>query len=274
MTGLVIFTDLDGTLLDHNDYSYHAAEPALATIKARGYPLILVSSKTRVELQAIQQQLGISAPFICENGAAVYWRSGTLTNALSTGRAGHAWQHHSFSPPRAEILLATHKLREQYHYQFSGFADYSLEQIAQLTGLEPAACVLAAKREYTEPIIWADTPARLQQFQLQLAALNLRAVQGGRFISVMGAFDKVDAMQWLQGHYQQQAPVLTVVLGDSPNDEAMLNAADIAVVIQSAHSNELTVDKPQQIIYSKQPGPVGWQQVMAQLLHEQVSLQT
>ncbi|RLI93151.1 MAG: hypothetical protein DRO95_00515, partial [Candidatus Altiarchaeales archaeon] len=45
----IIFTDLDGTLIDE-EYSYRDAEDALSIIKKREIPLILCTSKTRAEI--------------------------------------------------------------------------------------------------------------------------------------------------------------------------------------------------------------------------------
>ena len=57
MTAMMIVSDLDGTLLDHDSYSYRAATPALAEIRRRGIPLILASSKTRLEMQVLHREL-------------------------------------------------------------------------------------------------------------------------------------------------------------------------------------------------------------------------
>ena len=47
---LIIFTDLDGTLLDFR-YSYKEAVPALNLIRKKNIPLIICSSKTRAEIE-------------------------------------------------------------------------------------------------------------------------------------------------------------------------------------------------------------------------------
>lgn len=49
MTSPILFTDLDGTLLDHESYEWKEAKPALDLCKERRVPIILVSSKTRAE---------------------------------------------------------------------------------------------------------------------------------------------------------------------------------------------------------------------------------
>lgn len=257
MSRLLIFSDLDGTLLDHHTYSFAAALPALAEIKARQYPLILISSKTRAELLEIHQQLQLDTPFISENGAAVHWQE------------NGQWQRKAFSQPRAKILAALNELGLRFDYRFTGFADASIEEISAMTGLSHEKATLAADREYTEPLIWQDTPERLKNFIAQLAEYNLRATQGGRFLSIMGQFDKCTAMRWLRERYtqvDQSQPLVSVALGDSYNDEAMLQEADIAVVIKSSHSDQLVINKPQWIIRTNNPGPVGWQEAMATIL--------
>jgi len=47
---MVVFTDLDGTLLRHEDYSWLPAGPALAELRRRRIPLVIASSKTRAEI--------------------------------------------------------------------------------------------------------------------------------------------------------------------------------------------------------------------------------
>ena len=71
-TNLVVFTDLDGTLLDHHSYSWAAAEEALKELERRRVPLVLVTSKTRAEVEALQRKLGSVQPFVTENGGGIF----------------------------------------------------------------------------------------------------------------------------------------------------------------------------------------------------------
>ena len=68
----IVFTDLDGTLLDDANYSWEAARPALEELKRRGIPCVLVTSKTRAEVEFWRNRLGNTDPFVVENGAAVF----------------------------------------------------------------------------------------------------------------------------------------------------------------------------------------------------------
>lgn len=261
-TQLIIFTDLDGTLLDHNSYSFDPAQKALNKIAELGIPLIINSSKTRAEIIAIQKKLKLCQPFISENGAAAYFPHGKAEDADLC-----VWQREDFAVTRSKVLAVLKRLRQQYDFNFQGFSDGSAETIAKLTGLSLEEATMAGDRDFSEPLQWQDSDAALETFLKQLETENLSAQQGGRFLTVMGnTANKGLAMQWLGQQYKDDRPMLTIALGDSPNDEPMLNAADIAVIIKSARSESIKIVGLQQTIRTELSGPAGWQWAMDQLL--------
>ncbi|RMG01121.1 MAG: mannosyl-3-phosphoglycerate phosphatase, partial [Nitrospirae bacterium] len=77
---VIIFTDLDGTLLRADDYSFSEAKEALSLIKRRGIPLVIVSSKTRAEIEVYREKLGNTHPFVSENGGGVFIPLGYFEN--------------------------------------------------------------------------------------------------------------------------------------------------------------------------------------------------
>lgn len=83
MTKVVIFTDMDGTLLDHHTYSHQAADSLLASLQQTGVPVIPTTSKTFAELQQLRRELNNQHPFICENGAGVYIPKGYFSQMPS-----------------------------------------------------------------------------------------------------------------------------------------------------------------------------------------------
>src|SRR5215211_6339369 len=72
----VVFSDLDGTLLDHETYAFDAARPALDRVERDGIPLVLCSSKTRAEIEPLRAELRNRHPFVSENGGAVFIPAG------------------------------------------------------------------------------------------------------------------------------------------------------------------------------------------------------
>ena len=259
---LLIFTDLDGTLLDHDTYSFAPAAAALNRIARLGIPLVINSSKTAAEITAIQNQLNICQPFISENGAAVYTPVSPALPATET-----EWRQQHFAEPRESVLATINILRREKNYAFIGFADCDPAGIADLTGLSLEQANLAGERAYSEPLTWQGSNEALKDFLQQLDERQLGAQQGGRFLTVMSkTANKAEAMAWLCEQYADGRPQLTIALGDSPNDELMLDNANIAVVIQSKRSMDINVTKPELVIRTDLAGPAGWQSAMDQVL--------
>ncbi|WP_373002334.1 HAD-IIB family hydrolase [Marinobacter sp.] len=267
---LIIFSDLDGTLLDHDDYRWQAAGPALARLRAANIPLILNSSKTMPEIRALRDELGNTDPFIVENGAAVVIPPGTFGNSDE--------EVVNFGATRDRVLEVLGAQRRK-GARFKGFADMSADELAAETGLDPAAAGRAKERLGTEPLIWQGTDDALAQFEAALGAEQLRLVPGGRFLHAMGIFDKADGARFLlskyKEHYTKQnreqygdEPVLAIALGDSPNDQQMLESADIPVVIRGVKSEEVQLPSAKHAMRSLKPGPEGWNECVLNLLFE------
>lgn len=76
----VIFSDLDGTLLDSQTDSFQAAEPTLLALRKQGTPLVLSTSKTRVKVW--RDRLHIRSP----SKTAVPSTSPKVTSVLQSTR--------------------------------------------------------------------------------------------------------------------------------------------------------------------------------------------
>ncbi|MBI1358268.1 MAG: HAD-IIB family hydrolase [Acidobacteria bacterium] len=268
---LLVFTDLDGTLLDHDTYSWKPAAAALEELRRRGVPVVLNSSKTKAEQLCLRREMENSHPFIVENGAAVYVPEGYfpgLGDRLEPGKLEREGDFliRRFGAPRSKALELLAELRQE-GYQFEGFHDWTPEQLSEVASLPRERAARALERCCSEPVLWRGDSASLHYLQERADAAGLRLVQGGRFLHLMGRFDKAEALGWLRELYEADGrPRCTVALGDSPNDAAMLDAADVAVVIRSRRSNSIQPDGPERVIRTAQPGPKGWQEAMEQVL--------
>ncbi len=262
MTGtssIVVITDLDGTLLDHHTYSYEAALPGIDALKKHRIPLVFSSSKTAAEILALREQLGVTDPFVVENGAAVYL-SDTPTPEIT------------FAQKRQEILEIIHRLRTQQQYNFIGFADMTIEEIQSSTGLEIKAAMNAMKRDFSEPLLWRQSDSHLDDFCDRLSLQNLHTQRGGRFVHVQGEYDKSDAMAWLRNYYHEKwsTKPWVVALGDSENDKRMLETADEAVLVRSP-VHHLPVFSHDRLTITNQVGPKGWNDAILSLLQKHES---
>lgn len=262
----IVFTDLDGTLLD-DDYNLSSAAAAMDELSRLAAIVVPVSSKTLPELQALTAQRRIAAPMIFENGAGIAWPADFgSAQQISVQESGSV---EVFGRPYAELCQILRDLRRADGYLFRGFADMCAAEISKLTYLTEPAAALAKQRRASEPICWADTNEQFLRFKRALQAFDLQLQHGGRFAHVMPLRDKSQAASRVQQVYQRATtlPLITVACGDSPNDRALLAFADACVLFPQRNGRYLSVTgKP--LRYAPRPGHRDWLDVTTQLLQE------
>src|SRR6056297_464570 len=240
---VLVLTDLDASLLNEQDYSWAGATAALQFLAEQRIPLVLASSKTSAEMQALARELDLATPLICENGAAINWPDGQST---------------TLGVDRVILLEQLDSLRPQF--QFRSFRDLGVPGIVEATGLSVAQATLANQRAATEPLLWEDAPQRIEAFAAELKTRGLTLTKGGRFWAVAGDNNKAHAMAQVVTWYRAQTndDMVTVAIGDSPNDLAMLAAADYAIVIPGQDTGpKIELIHPRKTIAAK-PGSEGW----------------
>ncbi len=267
---LVVYTDLDGTLLDHFTYDWSAAAPMLARLSREGIPVVLVTSKVRGEVAELVQALDNPHPYIVENGAITVVPEGYFGEAQIDPRSPRQPVQVQFhGPTREQLTEQVLQVRERLGLKFRTFGELGFAGIAEHTGLSLEAAARADDREASEPLLWQEQdPMALTRFEEALAEHGLRCVRGGRFVHVLGPVDKARAVAMLHGQFERRLPQAPrrVVLGDGPNDLAMLAQADVAVVIPGHHGHDMTMQTEATVLRPSHAGPVGWAEAMGQIL--------
>lgn len=257
---LIVVTDLDGTLLDHDTYEYALAEPAIHYLKQLNIPLVFNSSKTAAEIICLSEEMNNVHPFIVENGAGIYVPSFDIEND---------YEIISFGKKRAEVLSILKSLRDKFDLSYIGFNDMSEEELMRQTGLTQEQTRKAQQRDYTEPLKWLGDDRLWELFCTEIERAGLTAVRGGRFTSISGKVNKGQAMQWLRHYYAERlkAKPILIALGDSENDREMLQNADYPVLVRSdAHA--LPRINANNLIVTNEPGPLGWNDSIINLLKQ------
>lgn len=265
----LIFTDLDGTLLDHYTYETEAAEETLVTLKFHDFPVIPTSSKTQQEIMLIRKQLNLTSPFIIENGAAVFIPVNYFEEQpQGTLLEGDYWVK-SFSQKKEHWLALLGEYATGFSNDYQGFSQLNDCQLAELTGLSIEQSAMAKMRQYSEPLNWIGSQQAKNEFIGIMTSKGATILQGGRFLHVSGESDKGLALRWLTEQYKKQNPqkeLVTIALGDSNNDNAMLEEATIAIQIHSPVHDFPKLKRKDLVYQSHQYGPAGWAETLHDIL--------
>ncbi|UWQ95180.1 HAD-IIB family hydrolase [Rhodobacteraceae bacterium M385] len=250
---LLVFTDLDGTLIDHDTYQWDAATPALQALGSISAGIVLASSKTSAEIAPLRAALGLEDwPAIVENGAGML--------------PAHV-RHIQGTSQHAKVRQTLSTLPAQIRRLFRGFGDVSAAEVAQMTGLTVPAAELAKQRHFSEPGQWLGSEVQKTEFVDALLDLGVQAQQGGRFLTLSFGGNKVDQMRRVIADCR---PTHTIALGDAPNDVQMLEHADFGVIVRNPHRPPLPKLKGEdtgRIVRTDSPGPLGWNAAILSLLH-------
>lgn len=268
---IIIYTDLDGTLLDHETYSFAVALPALMAAQARGIPIVFCSSKTRAEIEPLRAQLQVRAPFIVENGGALIVPAGYFPFITTTGPA-RGDPIIALGTPYRTLLEKLKQLRAAFPEQLIGFSGMTAEEVAQDSGLSLAEAQRAKQREFDEPfrIVNADAET-INQLTDAIRQLGLFCSRGGRYYHLHGHNDKGAAVRILNRLFQQAGEeIFTVALGDSLNDLPMLASVDHPVLVKKpdGRHNKLVVKLLPQVHLADGIGPHGWREAVTGLLDD------
>jgi mannosyl-3-phosphoglycerate phosphatase len=258
---IVVFTGLDGTLLDGESYSFSAAAPALHRLKARQIPLILVSSKTFEEVELWRRKLANDDAFVVENGAAVFAPVGSPPLSKNSKRFGN-YETAVFGIPYDDLTSSLNSAARESGCRVRGFSEMTAAEISERCGLPYKEAVSAKSRQYDEPFLLLEGDLWTLQRVLQRRGLTL--TRGGRFLHVSGQHDKSDAVLFLIQAYRKLGPVRTIGLGDAPNDTGFLNLVDHPVVVQSPVSEEVLKIATRARLASS--GPRGWNESLLEIL--------
>ncbi len=269
---IVIFTDLDGTLLDHDSYGWEEAIPALKVCERFHIPIILVSSKTRAEMDVLRHKLGLSSPFISENGGGIFFpKEGTSKAPSGTILASDSWKW-SLGLPYDFLVNRLKEIREELGWNIRGFSEMTPQEISQLTGLDLETANLASKREYDEPFIVLEKENRdFDPLHDAARRRELYVTTGGRFYHLHGKNDKGDAIEKVVSWYKQYYDdTFTIALGDSPNDFSMLKRVNYPVLIRSSRPFPGIEENIPGLRITRETGPKGWNGAVLDILGEKL----
>lgn len=248
----LVFTDLDGTLLDRS-YNLQAGGKAMDELHQHGCICMPASSKTHIEMAELSKYRKFPSPYIFENGAGLRWPSAAGPEVF--GRSA------------SEIADLLDHIREEHDIKYRLFRDIGCAELCSITGLDEAGATAAKQRIGSMPLLWEDTADALETFQGILGFIGLQVVRGGLFQTVLDrSCSKAVAMRKICEHFSRDGrkPVL-VACGDAENDLEMLRAADIAILFPNSNGEYLPFDHPA-LHYASGFGHEAWLDTLQKVL--------
>lgn len=262
----MIFTDLDGTLLDRATYSYKQALEAVDLLQKKGIPIIFCSTKTRAEQEVYREELNITDPFIVENGGAIFVPRDYFSFPIDYHRAANSYFVIELGIPHNRVREILKRVAREVGCHIQGFADMSPEEVARDTGLSLKFATLAKQREYDETFKIEDAAEKVKLVLNRIAEAGLTYTHGGTYYDAICGSDKGKATMILTQLLRKKlGQIETIGIGDNQNDIPMLKAVDIPVLVQKPdHSWEQT-DLPN-VRKVMGVGPQGWSRAINELV--------
>ncbi len=227
---LILFSDLDGTILDDHTYSFDRSLPGIALLRSWNVPVVLASSKTFDEMIIFHRELKLKAPFIFENGGGIAWPDGN--GSFSAEIIGRGVE---------ELRAALQLIESALGAKITSIMEMPLEELMRRTELPADQAELARLRRSSVPfaVRGEDSipPEKLEEANRLLAPRSCGVIRGKRFfhLTALGV-DKGAAVRRITEYYRGAnpgTPVVTWGVGDSYNDLPLFSAVDAAVFVGS-----------------------------------------
>ena len=228
----VVFTDLDGTLIDFHDYSYDKSEAALRRLKENSIPVIFNTGKTPAENFYYREKLGIADPFITENGSAIYIPEGYFDFEFDYSLRKDGFLVIELGAGYGRIISALNSINSAEGWSIRGRSAMSVDEVARDAGMPAELARLARMREYSESFRFGGDTGKLSE---AAAGFSMKIIHGGKYLNLVGeGADKGRAALRLLELYRKIYPgIRSVGIGDSSNDIPLLKVVDLPVLVSS-----------------------------------------
>jgi len=300
MKKLIIFTDLDGTLLDYSTYSFEAALPALQLLKEKDVPLIICSSKTRKEIEHYRKKLTNNHAFISENGGGICIPKGYFDSSIRDlsfyveneinmshsdkkdnennppsppftkgGKGGFSEENDYYvirlGAQYSDLRKAIQEIRKE-GFDVRGFGDMTAKELVEVANLSIDEAIMAKGRDFDEPFIFQGSEEEARRLFNSIRSKGFNCTQG-RFFHILGNSDKGKAVSILIESYKKKfGEIVTIAIGDSPNDIPMLEIVDYPIIVLKPDGSYDPHIDIANLIKADGIGPEGWNKAVLKLL--------
>ena len=257
---VIIFTDLDGTLLHRDTFKFDEIKDYIKSLVSKGVILIPNTSKTQVEIEDFNRKLDLNLPFISENGSAIFGLdiiNKNFPNNIVLSREKEitlkVFQKEIPENLKSKCKLIT-KMEKKIQKEVFGLSDKNLRNVLN--------------RSYSTPVLFEGNNEQKKDLFKIVKNIGLSLHEGGRVINICDNVSKLKAMnRVIKIIKKAENEIKTIGVGDNFNDLDMLRNSNIACLV----FNDQFLMEPINInncIVSKQSAPLGWEEVVKMALEK------
>ena len=259
---ILIFTDLDGSLLNHSNFEFNTIKPFILKCLRNNIRIIPNTSKTKNEVEFFSEQLGVDIPYIVENGSAIH------NLDLVCSHFGKNNKSLILSRTADEIFeIFNNKVPVSLRNQCLFLKDMNASKQSKVLGLNGEKLTSALNRLYSIPLIF-NGPIEIKNELISIFNdLDIKLHEGGRVINICDNCSKGDAMKIILKKMEGiKKKYHSIVIGDSPNDISMLALSNQPCVVPLPDEENLNKLKLKKVIRANQVAPDGWKEVVLKSL--------
>ena len=251
---LIIFTDLDGSLLHRDNFRFDQIKDYLKKIINDGIIIIPNTSKTESEIEEFMENLGSNLPFISENGSAIHGLN--LINNNFPNKI-------ILSRDKKELLeIFNEKIPKELKDQCKFISEMNIKNQINIFGLHDKNLKNALNRKYTIPFLFDGNKIQKNKLLKILRSSSLTMQEGGRVLNLGDNTNKVKSMNQVLKIYKKiENKIKVIAVGDNHNDLDMLRNCDIPCLVfnDQFKQDQINIDN---LIVSNKPSPEGWADVI------------
>ena len=192
---LIIFTDLDGSLLHRDNFRFDEIKDYLKKIIDDGIIVIPNTSKTQSEIEEFIKDLGSSLPFISENGSEIHGLD--LINSNFPNKI-------ILSRDKKELLeIFNKKVPKELKDQCKFISEMNTKEQIDILGLKDKNLKNALNRKYTIPFLFKGNKVEKNKLLKVLRSASLTMQEGGRVLNLGDNTNKVKSMNQVLKIYKK-----------------------------------------------------------------------
>ena len=259
---ILIFTDLDGSLLNHINFKFNTIKPFILKCLRNNIRIIPNTSKTKNEVESFSEQLGVDIPFIVENGSAIHNLDLVCSQFDKNNKSL------ILSRTADEIFeIFNNKVPFSLRKHCSFLKDMNASKQSKVLGLNGEKLTSALNRLYSIPLILNGSIEIKNELVNIFNDLDIKLHEGGRVINICDNCSKGDAMKIILKKMEDiKKKYHSIVIGDSPNDMSMLALSNQPCVVPLPDHQNLKNLKIKKVIRANQVAPDGWKEVVLKSL--------